>query len=90
MQIWLLMQLVCKKALKGMDLKLIMKPSLLENLHSELVKDARFKAFLVAKGHTQKGGVDFNEMFSLVVKHSSTRLEKHDVKVTFLHGELEE
>ena len=38
------------------------------------MKDARFKAFLVAKGHTQKEGVDFNEMFSLVVKHSSTRV----------------
>jgi hypothetical protein len=46
--------------------------------------------------------MDFNEIFSPVVKHSSIRvllsmvalfdldLEQLDVKTTFLHGELEE
>ena len=39
------------------------------------LEDARFKALFVAKDYTQKEGVDFNEMFSLVVKHSSISLE---------------
>lgn len=66
------------------------------------VEDARYKARLVAKGYTQKEVVDFNEVFSPVVKHSSIRillvmvassnlkLEQLDVKKAFLHGELEE
>jgi hypothetical protein len=57
---------------------------------------------LVAKGYSQREDIDFNEVFSLVVKHSSIRvllsmaalfdleLEQLDVKTTFLHGELEE
>ena len=65
-------------------------------------KDDRFKACLVAKGYTQKKGVDFNKVFSLVVKHSSIKvllamvalfnleLEQLYVKTTFLHGKLEE
>ena len=56
---------------------------------------------LVAKGYSQKEGVDFSEVFYLVVKHSSImvlltmvtlfdlELEKLDVKIVFLHGELE-
>ena len=54
------------------------------------MEDARFKALFVAKDYTQKEGVDFNEMFSLVVKHSSISLElkQIDVKIAFLHGEL--
>ena len=51
--------------------------------------------------YTQKEGVDFNEVFSPVVKHNSTRalhaivalfnleLVQLDNKTTFLHGELE-
>lgn len=54
------------------------------------------------KGHTQREGMDFNEIFSPLVKHSSIRiiltmvahfdlhLEQMDVKTTFLHGKLEE
>ncbi|KAH9699128.1 hypothetical protein KPL71_024224 [Citrus sinensis] len=66
------------------------------------VEDSRYKARLVARGLTQKEGIDFNEIFSPVVKHSSIRillaivalfdleLEQMDVKTAFLHGNLEE
>ncbi len=64
--------------------------------------EARYKAKLVAKGYSQIPGIDFNDVFSPVVKHSSIRtllsivamhdyeLEQMDVKTAFLHGELEE
>jgi hypothetical protein len=62
----------------------------------------RFKARLVAKGFSYIPDIDYNDIFSLVVKHSSIRaffgiiamhdleLEQLDVKTVFLHGELEE
>ena len=62
----------------------------------------RFKARLVAKGFSQIPSVDYNDVFSSVVKHSSIRtffsivamhdleLEQLDVKTAFLHGELDE
>ncbi|KAK2437580.1 secreted RxLR effector protein [Trifolium repens] len=66
------------------------------------VEAPRYKTRLVAKGFTQVEGIDYNEIFSLVVKHCSIRvlmaivnqydleLEQMDVKTAFLHGELEE
>ena len=56
----------------------------------------------MAKGYSQRQGIDYNEVFSPVVKHTSIRivlalvanddmeLEQLDVKTAFLHGDLEE
>ena len=64
--------------------------------------NTRYKARLVAKGFAQREGVDYNEIFSLVVKHTSIRvllsivahgdleLEQLNIKIAFLHGDLEE
>jgi len=57
---------------------------------------------LVFKRYAQKEGIDYNEIFSHVVKHTfiqmllaivaqfDLELEQLDVKTTFLHRELEE
>jgi len=57
---------------------------------------------LVAKSYAQREGVDYNEVFSPVVKHSSiqilfalvsqyeVKLDQLDVKTAFLHVDLEE
>ncbi|KAE8685870.1 cytochrome P450 71A9-like [Hibiscus syriacus] len=57
----------------------------------------RYKTRLVVKGFQQKEGIDYNEIFSPVVKlvlkivaAENLHLEQLDVKTTFLHGELEE
>ena len=64
--------------------------------------DLRYKARLVAKGYVQKKDVEFHDIFSPVVRHTSIRillalvahfdmeLEQLDVKTAFLHGDLEE
>nr|GFB93517.1 retrovirus-related Pol polyprotein from transposon TNT 1-94 [Tanacetum cinerariifolium] len=62
--------------------------------------DVRYKARLVAKGYDPKVGIDYNEVFSLVVKSSirillamvapvNLELVQMDVKIAFLHGDLE-
>uniref|UniRef100_A0A2N9FNK6 Integrase catalytic domain-containing protein n=1 Tax=Fagus sylvatica TaxID=28930 RepID=A0A2N9FNK6_FAGSY len=65
-------------------------------------KLVKYKARLVVKGFNQKQGIDFDEIFSLVVKMSfiqvilgltaslDLELEQMDVKTAFLHGDLEE
>ena len=62
----------------------------------------QYKVRLVAKGYAQKKSINYNEIFSHVVKHTSIRmllvivaqfdleLEQIDVKTAFLHSELEE
>ena len=62
----------------------------------------RYKARLVVKGFSQKKDIDFEEIFSPVVKMSSIqvvlglaasmnlKIERLDVKTVFLHGYLEE
>ena len=62
----------------------------------------RYKARLFVKGLGQRKGIDFDEIFSPVVKMSSIRtvlglaaslnleIEQMDVKTAFLHGDLEE
>ena len=62
----------------------------------------RYKARIVVKGFQQKKGVDFDEIFPLVVTMTSIRMvlsiaanmnlevEQLDVKTEFLYGNLEE
>nr|GEU73696.1 putative retrotransposon [Tanacetum cinerariifolium] len=66
------------------------------------IQKPRYNARLVDHGFTQRAGIDYNKVFSLVVQHTSIRviltlteckdyeLEQLDVNTTFLHGNLEE
>jgi Reverse transcriptase (RNA-dependent DNA polymerase) len=85
------------KAQKTLRNKWVFKLNRDEN--GELVK---YKSWLVVKSFGQKQGIDFEEIFSLVVKLIFIRavlglvvgldleLEQLDVKIAFLHGDLEE
>lgn len=73
-----------------------------ENEEIKGIEDVRYKVSLVAEGYSQRERVDFNEVFFPIVKHSFIYvllamfalhdLEPHqlDVKMIFLHSELEE
>ena len=64
--------------------------------------DGQKRACLVAKGFSQVEGIDYDDIFSPVVRYESVRLivaiaalqqwymSSVDVKTTFLYGELEE
>jgi ATP-binding cassette subfamily B (MDR/TAP) protein 1 len=66
------------------------------------VSDSKYKARIVATGFRQEHGVDFDEIFSPIVKlstlrfllsviaHEDLELLQLDVKTTFLHGDLNE
>jgi reverse transcriptase-like protein len=70
--------------------------------HDEKSMVPRYKARLVVKGFSQRKGVDFDEIFSPVVKMASIgvvlglaasldlEIEQMDVKTAFLHGDLDE
>jgi hypothetical protein len=65
-------------------------------------KVEKYKARLVEKGCSQVEGIDFGEIFSPIAKLTSIifllfvvvafyfEVEQMDVKITFLHGDLEE
>ena len=65
----------------------------------EHTSQLRYNARLVVKGFSQKKGIDFDEIFSLIVKMSSIRvvlglaasldlkIEHMDVKTVFLHDD---
>ena len=92
-QTWELMELpVRKKALHN---------KWVQRIKNEHDGNKRYKARLVVKGFQQKKGIDYSQIFSPIVKMSKIRLvlemvatenlhlEQLDVKMAFLHGDLE-
>jgi hypothetical protein len=67
-----------------------------------LKRDGPYKSRLVAGGHKQRPGVDFNETFApvcsyhtlrmmlAVAAHAGLVLRQFDIKTAFLHGYLKE
>lgn len=65
-------------------------------------EEDRYKARLVARGFTQRVGIDYEETYAPVVRYESIRallgkaasedleIKQFDVKTAFLHGELKE
>jgi len=73
--------------------------SVLEEVRISRCDTVSYKARLVAKCYTQMEDIDYNEVFSHVVKHSSIRILlalvaqyklELDIKIIFLHGDLDE
>ena len=72
------------------------------NQESQDEVTVHYKTRLVAKGHAEREGFDYNKVFSPIVKHYSIRillalvaqydleLDQLDVRTTFLHGDLDE
>jgi hypothetical protein len=68
----------------------------------QVKRDGRYKSRLVAGGHKQRPGVDFNETFApvcsyrtlrmmlAVAAHADLVLRQFDIKTAFLHGYLKE
>ena len=66
------------------------------------LENCKYRAWFVVKGFKKECNIDYNEIFSLVVKMMTLelllgvvtiedlKLEQMDVKTTFLHGDLEE
>ena len=94
-QVWDLVEL--PKGRRAISSKWIFKKKLDADGNVE-----RYKSRLVARGFTQKPGIDYDETFSPVVRFESIRtviavaaqngltLHQMDVKTAFLNGELEE
>ncbi|KAL0433079.1 UNVERIFIED_CONTAM: Retrovirus-related Pol polyprotein from transposon TNT 1-94 [Sesamum latifolium] len=93
---WELVQLLEGKKAIGCKWVYKKKPSISKK------EGEKFKARLIAKGYSQQKGIDYDGIFSPVVRHTSIRvvlalvaswdlhLEQMDVKTAFLHGDLEE
>ena len=93
-QIWELIELTVRK--KVLHNKWVYR---IKNEHDG---SKRYKARLVVKSFQQKKGIDYSEIFSPVLKMSTIRLvlgmvaaenlhlQQLDVKIAFLHGDLEE
>ena len=93
-QTWDLVEFPAKK--RAMEMKRVYK------LKEEYGGKKRYKNRLVVKGFAQNTCIDFDEIFYPIVKMNSIRtilslvvveylhLEQLDVKITFLHGDLEE
>ena len=82
--------------------KKVLKNKWVFKLKKDGDKLVKYKTRLVIKGFSQKQGINFDEIFSPVVKMSSIRvvlglvaslvleLKQLDVKTAFLHGDLKE